>query len=656
MSADLIEEDFTSAKKKTPQIVDIYQHLKLTLRNSDLNCKCIQPLEPYYCIPCKVSTCSECGLEEHLQHQVISKNNYKLEPNIIDKMFEPAETSMNEWELFGDCDKPRKMLLSEVDKVVQALQDKLQRFKEEKYKEINSLFNNFQKNVTSTRNQIKIAKAKIQEYRKDNLDFFCQNTQQENGNTVFLLNYDVLNLSYKQSLDIKSIAQDITDSYQSFKDTLITNLSKVNDEIDSVIFKQPDDSFDIEQTPDQLFMTNVDKLNKTAYPGVSERLSKYSAQIRSFRKVVFNTFKKHGNFKGIESLISAFENSKQKGIDNLFSKRKPDGNAYEVSSSLVPSKKLTKKEEVCLNNPLLEKYFALLSIDLYGNYFKMAAKELQTSHADLMIKINEDEEGDFGRANEGTNEITLYEKKTGKMIKKTVHLTKNPHGYTKFPIGCRSLLLGDKVYITGGKDESQEYHVVLIYDRKKDSIKRIMDLREGRGYHTMLFNEVFDTLMIIGGENKNSVEIFDPVTNRWQLLPPLKYPRANPFFFFDESRGIMYAMFGVEGKIVKGLYSEVVEYMDLTNVKEGWRKLEYVNKTNINLKNYLNVCPLNNDLMLIYGGITARNFLRTVCVLNLQKRTLTNVDKKLLEALRIEAKKSKKLSSIISSMSINTNQ
>ena len=142
MSADLIEEDFTSAKKKTPQIVDIYQHLKLTLRNSDLNCKCIQPLEPYYCIPCKVSTCSECGLEEHLQHQVISKNNYKLEPNIIDKMFEPAETSMNEWELFGDCDKPRKMLLSEVDKVVQALQDKLQRFKEEKYKEINSLFNN----------------------------------------------------------------------------------------------------------------------------------------------------------------------------------------------------------------------------------------------------------------------------------------------------------------------------------------------------------------------------------------------------------------------------------------------------------------------------------------------------------------------------------
>ena len=65
--------------------------------------------------------------------------------------------------------------------------------------------------------------------------------------------------------------------------------------------------------------------------------------------------------------------------------------------------------------------------------------------------------------------------------------------------------------------------------------------------------------MIIGGENENSVEIFDPLTNRWQLLPSLIYPRANPFFFFDESRGMMYTMFGSEGKIMNNLYSEVIE-------------------------------------------------------------------------------------------------
>jgi hypothetical protein len=280
----------------------------------------------------------------------------------------------------------------------------------------------------------------------------------------------------------------------------------------------------------------------------------------------------------------------------------------------------------------------------------MDTKELQSSHADLMIKINEDEEVDFGKALEGTNEIMIYEKKTQRMFKKALKLTKNPHGYTKFPIGCRSLLLGDKLYITGGKDESQEYRNVLIYDRKTDSLKRIMDLRIPRAYHTMIYNEVFETIMILGGECNNSVEIFDPLTNRWQLLPHLRYSRANPHFFFDESRGIMYAMFGVEGKITNNLYSDVIEYLDLTNVKEGWLRLDYYNKANLNLRSYLNVCPLNSDLMLIYGGISARNSARNLCVLNVPKKEVGKVDRRLMEALRIEAKKSRKLSSIISSV------
>ena len=46
-----------------------------------------------------------------------------------------------------------------------------------------------------------------------------------------------------------------------------------------------------------------------------------------------------------------------------------------------------------------------------------------------------------------------------------------------------------------------------------------MDMQNPRCYHTMVFNEVFETMMVIGGENNDTVEIFDPLTNRWQLLP-----------------------------------------------------------------------------------------------------------------------------------------
>ena len=73
--------------------------------------------------------------------------------------------------------------------------------------------------------------------------------------------------------------------------------------------------------------------------------------------------------------------------------------------------KLSSKEDVCLNDPLLTKYFAYMTIDLYGNYFRMMTKELQSSHADLMIKIEEEEETDFVKINEGTNILTIYDKK-----------------------------------------------------------------------------------------------------------------------------------------------------------------------------------------------------------------------------------------------------
>ena len=114
---------------------------------------------------------------------------------------------------------------------------------------------------------------------------------------------------------------------------------------------------------------------------------------------------------------------------------------------------------------------------------------------------------------QGTNEIQIYEKKNNKMLRIPVKLTRNPFGYSKFPIGCRSLLIGDKLYISGGRDETNEYANVLIYERKKNKIRRIMDMKEPRSYHTMIYTDVFETIIVFGGENKLTVEIFDRLIN-----------------------------------------------------------------------------------------------------------------------------------------------
>ena len=157
--------------------------------------------------------------------------------------------------------------------------------------------------------------------------------------------------------------------------------------------------------------------------------------------------------------------------------------------------------------------------------------------------------------------------------------------------------------------------------------------------------------MVIGGENNNSVEIFDPLTNRWQQLPDLNIPRAIPLFYFDEGRGNMYALFGVEGNFSKPTYTDSIEILDLTELKQGWMKINYNNKSRMDLKCFLNLYPLNDFLMLIYGGLLNREMKRDACIYNLVKAEMTKIDKNLMEELRQEAKSNKLLNTIVMSVS-----
>lgn len=698
-----------------PKNLDIFQHLKLNIKKNSDNCKC-QNTTQYYCIPCKVSVCEKCDLEDHKKHLLINKNNFELTDSNIDKIFKPLESYISSKPILTNPEVTKKSLINKIDEFVKELNSKAQRFQEAKYKEVEKLFSNFNNSNTIMQNSTKSTKEKLKNYLERNKKFFnfpeqpvadSKTYNLDEDNTYFLINYDIVNLVYQKSKEIASITETLEEDLKLYTEEQNDKLSKMNSEIENILFpldtnanyassnftepqskndskrisirsaskkdsnqdtaskKQQitvsksavkrqmfqDNSFDL-GSPQIHFAEVCEELGEDHFEPINARINKYNNQIESFKRGVFNAYSKYGSYKEIERLVNVYERTKQKGAEGLFSEKK-QGRDKKDEVIFYSKTKLNNKEDICLNNPLLEKYFSYLTMEMYGKNFRMATKELQSSHADLLIKVNEDEEVDFGKAIEGTNEIQIFDKKRTKLSKKVVKLTKNPFGYTKFPIGCRSLLIGDKLYIIGGKDEQCEYQNVLIYDRSKNKIKRIMDLREPRSYHTMVFNDVFDTIMVIGGENKASVEIFDPLTNRWQLLPELNVPRAGANFYFDKPRGIMYVMFGVEGLFTNGKYTDVIEYLDLSQFKKGWQILDYKNKSETDLKAHLNIYPLNQDLLLLYGGVTFRSSAKTVCILNIAKKEVNKIDPKLLEALRIESKKSRRLSSIVSGLSLN---
>ena len=661
---------------KGPKTIDIFNHLKLGIKNSNKNCSCDHAKggdeNEYYCIPCKISCCPTCSLSTHSKHLLAKKQKFNINKNNIEIMFEPIDYVLENNSLFTDSTLEKNQLLKEVESAYNKLLEVIKEWKDFKEKEIISLFETLHKQIEDINNKKKEMKKSLQDFIKANEVFL--NTKKTNknynkdiSNTLFLISYDLLNISNEWSIRAKETSKSIEKNIFDYETNEKNKNEVIIQKVKNILSPENNDKIDLDIKSNQIIDTDIDerflplnkakieinKFNPETLKDIDKRIYKFGKLIDSLKDTVYTSYTKHGDYRDVEKENNVIEHTKLKGAENLFSQRKSSSSNLKNNDgkAILPGKTLLNKNDVILDNPILIKYFANLMSDLYDHYFKMITKELQSSHADLKIKVNEEDETDVGKVIEGTNQIYIYDKKTQKMIRKNLKLTKNPFGYTKFPYGCRALLLGDKFYITGGRTETQEFPNVIIYDRKTDSLKRIMDLNYPRSYHSMIFNEIFETIMVIGGEYCNAVEIFDPLTNRWQVLPPLNVPRCNPLFFFDEPRGYMYVLFGIEGNYVNSTYSDSMEVLDLTNIRDGWKKISYKNKANMDLKCYLNIYKLNDELFLIYGGMEGRVSKRNVCLYNAAKNEVTKIGRELMEQIRKQARNNRKLSSIITNIS-----
>ena len=671
-----LNSNISTNDKQNMKYIDILFHLKENIKNNIYKiCSC-NTKNKYYCIPCKLTCCSLCSLEKHESHNIININEFLLDEKNINKMFNNFSNNIKKSELIKNSNDIRQKLNKYIDITIDEFINKLNIFRKKLKNDIDNIFNNFDINKNTMMENINNIHVKLNEYINKTKLFYNLNNDSnddnnkyiniDNYNTYFLHGYDLINLTKQNIIKIYKYIETLEDDLRNYITNQAENFSQIKKELDKLLYISNEkekniildnnDVFSLAK-PISNFIFISDNLSKDNFINIKERLSKYLKHIKNFRKMIYKIINKTGNLKEVEKNIKSLDLKKLKGVENLFSLRDQDKIDINNSSYFSLNKKtINSEDDICLNNPLINKYYSLLFIDLFEKYFKPNIKDNQTSYVDLQIwkkdvNADEEDETDIAKIIEGTNEIHIYEKKNKKMVKFSLKLTKNPYGYTKFPIGCRNLLIGDKLYITGGRDEYNEYPNVLIFDRKTQNLKRIIDLRIPRAYHTMIYSEIFNTILVIGGEHEPSVEIFDPVTYRWQLLPDLNIPRANSLFYCDSPRGILYTMFGNEGSILDNKYSDIIEFLDLKNIEDGWNILDYKNKSEIDLKSLMSIYPLNSDLILLYGGVVFRGNNKSVCIFNLEKSEITKIDQKIMDTLRIEAKKSKKLNIIISGLS-----
>ena len=117
-----------------------------------------------YCIPCKISCCPECTLEEHKNHILISKSRYSLNEKNIDYIYDKLKEKIDDNDIFTNYQDVQNKLINQIEDMISKLKNQIEKLKNLKIKEMNNVFENFGKTINGLKNKIDKSKNDLKNY------------------------------------------------------------------------------------------------------------------------------------------------------------------------------------------------------------------------------------------------------------------------------------------------------------------------------------------------------------------------------------------------------------------------------------------------------------------------------------------------------------
>ena len=811
-----------SSKPDELKNFDAVSHFKENIIHFYKNCS--EPIKDYsyYCFTCKHSVCNECGLYEHKEHLLIQRDNcLNYDNSFFNDISKVIEDGLN-------LDSKKSQIKKDISKSISQLKEQLDIIEKDKLKEIDSIFKEIKANYESLKENYLKTKECIENYYKKNKKFFNikikktkqaesenQNILKKNAedkninssnknlnkptfinyfnindndtgpnrdyeNTVFLMNFELMNLCDNKNLQISEISNNINSKIANMSQLIENN---TNEFIESL--KKNYLSFDSE------IIQKFDDF----YWDIKVRCEKYNEHVVQFQNLIYDIYRRNGCLDKLKDLLSLFDSKNNKGKDVLFNQQffikmndlsslntdvvknmakklyisngkirttskgrfvsktkltsiseKKEENNKPLSKPLSPDRReneteskkpmtnnlmknnlgtnqIPKRENIILNQRLIQRFYAYSVLDFYSKYFKIhfdpqaadydeenniylnkdnfdnnnnpldkgknLGKNIQRRKSCGKNKIN-NKNGDIKNVKSGdmassgksiiekngkpshrgnirtvsllsnyserytelkekvkpiikTNYIQLFDPATTKITKIKVPLTKEEHGYTTFPDGCRHLLIDSDLYITGGTDNcGYPINIVLLYNLEIGELTRLTNLNDNHSYHSVEYLENFDSIILIGGENSSSCEIMDLDSKKWTKLPSLNYPRANANIYYNNITSDLFVLFGMEGEMnSKTRNTDVIEVLELSDIMGGWMMVDYYKSVGLDLKgNYCITLPFTRDKLLVYGGSSARSLeKRLFALFDMIKNECIKVDSDTMDLIKREENK-----------------
>ena len=690
---------------------NLYKHLKENIKNKDKSCKDGISNESLYCLECKMSVCPKCPLfKVHNGHELVNKfPYYKCEKSFIDESFKGIDSIFNSNPSYLNVSKIKGELKMKITNQISQLIDQLNKVKEVKLEEVENVFLGTENCVEKLKeNELKV-KNNLNNFLEKQKNFFCidvkEGVDSENvnpeasevlknleGNTssplgmiqpnkdtvnsTFLLTYDLLNNTAFMNNLIKDIMIDIETNVEKYINEFDTRAKEVEEAINKLL-----NPFEVTFKYQYLLCD--------FYAQINHKISKYSSKIDDMKNVIFEKVNKRGGFDDIErdnriantqiatrfdsilnnQLIDEDEATTIRSLMTKGKKNRKYGAGASKAASIITSSKMRgggtlmtgagkdnillnlpkiyeSPDEIKLNKDILQEYFIFEALNFVKKNFKK-----KKENADI---FNEEFDGeiDIAKPIPGTNEMQCYDKKTRGIVKKPVKFDKKVHKYTYFLNGCRTLLVKDKLYIIGGVDkENQITKVAYVYHIRTNELKAMPDMLKPHAYHSVDFLDYYKSIVVVGGENIGSCELFDMNTGEWRDLPEMKVPRAHCGIYLDKMNHAIYSFFGVIGNITdKNNYTDILECLELRKLALGWYRVDYNNKAEMNFKSGINkILPLTPEMVLVYGATNMRDFAKKSAVYLIPKQEMIKIDNKIMNEIREASKKSKRLSKVLTS-------
>lgn len=522
----------------------------------------------------------------------ISDNKYKEIKNKTDMLKDFVSTFKED--VFQNFKKHGSMV--EIEKLVKMFEEKSN--KRMNYNGKNGLI--FGNSTASTKSGLTRSKATIATVKKENASEEKSKPDKK----------EAVNLTNKTNLFSLDEREEI-DNDSDYEERRLNSVSDDEDSIDHLNMKTNEDEIEVK---------------------IENNIKMSDSKIRK-REKMFKPIPRLYKRKGVAGIVDKNSRCKNQNPSNDLFKVN-----YKLLDLIKENQRLTSliksKEDITLQISTIRRYFAFSLLEYVRKNFKLSNK--LESH--LFLNESKQEEtstSGYVRIKEGGQRIMVYDRERMKKTVMSVKFNKKTHGIDYFPVGCRYYYHMDRVYITGGKVNNECINSVFCFVVREKKLMKMASMNNARAYHAIIFHENLKSLMVFGGEDNATCEMYDFFLNAWTSISPLNVPRANVSVHIDRLGTYAYTMCGITGSITEGKYSDTVEFLDLVDMNQGWAKVDYKNKAEVDLKaGEIKFMPFNEDKLVVYGGNESRKFHRCYCLFDLKKFEITKLDKSSLEILK----------------------